>query len=143
MRPFAVPPARFAAPVLDGDDPTPVLPLVEPPAVEPEFVPPPEVFAVPRALVPGAFGVLDALPAPLGSFPELLSPPTLAAPLGTPLTPAVPAPAEPAFGEPTALPEPVEGPLAAPPAADPPADAPPPEAPPPADPPPPPPPPPP
>jgi hypothetical protein len=39
----------------------------------------------------------------------------LAGPDGTPLTPAVPAPAEPALGEPTALPLPADGPLAAPP----------------------------
>jgi hypothetical protein len=75
-------------------------------------------LAVPRLLVPGAGGVASfaELPAPLGSLPELLSPPAFAGPDGTPLTPAVPAPAEPALGEPAALPVPVEGPLAAPPA---------------------------
>jgi hypothetical protein len=57
-----------------------------------------------------------AVPAPLGSLPELLSPPAFAGPDGTPLTPAVPAPAEPALGEPAALPVPADGPLAAPPA---------------------------
>jgi hypothetical protein len=60
------------------------------------------------------------LPAPLGSLPALFRPPTLAGPDGTPLTPAVPAPAEPALGDPAALPVPPEGPLAAPPALPPP-----------------------
>ena len=82
----------------------------------------PDELAVPALLVPGGGGdaTLAELPAPLGSLPELLSPPTLAGPDGTPLTPAVPAPAEPALGEPTALPLPAEGPLAAPPALAPP-----------------------
>jgi hypothetical protein len=77
----------------------------------------PEELAVPALLVPGADGtaILAELPAPLGSLPELLRPPILAGPDGTPLTAAVPAPAEPAFGEPTALPLPADGPLAAPP----------------------------
>ena len=91
-----------------------------PPPLEPE----PEELAVPNALVPGAVGLLTELPAPLGSLPELFKPPTLAGPEGTPLTAAVPAPAEPAFGDPTAL-LPAEGPLAAPPA-DPPPEPPPP-----------------
>jgi hypothetical protein len=43
---------------------------------------------------------------PLGSLTELLTPPTLPGPAGMPLTPVVPAPAEPAFGVPTALPDP-------------------------------------
>jgi hypothetical protein len=43
---------------------------------------------------------------PLGSLTELLTPPTLPGPGGMPLTPVVPAPAEPAFGVPTALPDP-------------------------------------
>jgi hypothetical protein len=106
---------------------------VEPDDVEPEEVEP-EELAVPSAFVPGAVGSFDALPAPLGSLSELFSPPALAGPLGTPLTPAVPAPAEPAFGDPAALPEPAVGPLAAPPAEVPPAEpppAPPPEPPPP------------
>ena len=83
----------------------------------------PEELAVPALLVPGGGGEasLAELPAPLGSLPELLRPPALAGPDGTPLTPAVPAPAEPAFGEPAALPEPADGPLAAPPALPPPA----------------------
>jgi len=78
----------------------------------------PDELAVPALLVPGGGGdaALAELPAPLESLPELLSPPALAGPDGTPLTPAVPAPAEPALGEPTALPPPAEGPLAAPPA---------------------------
>jgi hypothetical protein len=78
----------------------------------------PDELAVPRLLVPGAGGVATfaELPAPLGSLPELLRPPAFAGPDGTPLTPAVPAPAEPALGEPAALPLPADGPLAAPPA---------------------------
>jgi hypothetical protein len=73
-------------------------------------------FELFEAFVPGAEGVFAEFPAPLGSFPELFKPPTFAGPAGTPLTPAVPAPAEPALGDPAALPEPEEGPLAAPPA---------------------------
>ena len=131
MRPLAVPPARFAA---AGPEPAPAggddaVPVVEPVLEFPE----PDEFAVPRALVPGAVGVFVEFPAPLGSLAELFSPPTFAGPLGTPLTPAVPAPADPALGEPTALPVPAEGPLAAPPAEEPPLD----DAPPTADPPPP------
>jgi hypothetical protein len=78
----------------------------------------PDELAVPALLVPGAGGeaTFAELPAPHGSLPELLRPPALAGPDGTPLTPAVPAPGEPAFGEPTALPVPAEGPLEAPPA---------------------------
>jgi hypothetical protein len=85
----------------------------------------PVEFAVPKVLVPGAVGVLTELPAPLGSLPELLTPPAFAGPFGTPLTAAVPAPAAPAFGEPTALPVPTLGPLAAPVVEVPPPDAPP------------------
>ncbi len=48
---------------------------------------------------------LAALPIPLGSLTELLLPPTLPGPAGMPLTPVVPAPAEPAFGVPIALPD--------------------------------------
>jgi hypothetical protein len=112
MRPLAVPPARFAAPALapaaapvDGD----AVPLVEPVL---ELPAEPDEFAVPRPFVPGALGVFVELPAPLGSLAELFSPPAFAGPLGTPLTPAVPAPVDPAFGEPTALPVPAVGPLA-------------------------------
>jgi hypothetical protein len=92
----------------------PAAPVVTPGAV---LTPEPEDCAVPALLVPGDGGEASLLefPAPLGSLPELFSPPTLAGPDGTPLTPAVPAPAEPAFGEPAALPVPAEGPLAAPP----------------------------
>jgi hypothetical protein len=88
------------------------------PAAEPVVTPPPDDCAVPALLVPGGGGeaTFAELPAPLGSLPELFSPPALAGPDGTPLTPAVPAPVEPAFGEPTALPVPAVGPLAAPPA---------------------------
>src|SRR5260370_12881727 len=50
-------------------------------------------------------GILAALLIPLGSLIELLVPPTLATPAGMPLTPVVPAPAEPAFGVPTAFPD--------------------------------------
>ena len=98
--------------------PTPARLPAEPVVVEDD----PDELAVPALLVPGGGGdaTLAELPAPLGSLPELLSPPALAGPDGTPLTPAVPAPAEPALGEPTALPVPAEGPLAAPPAPAPP-----------------------
>src|SRR4051812_40089779 len=80
--------------------------------------PDPDELAVPALLVPGGGGVasLDELPVPLGSLTELFSPPAFPGPDGTPLTPDVPAPADPALGEPTALPLPAEGPLAAPPA---------------------------
>src|SRR3954470_18628106 len=83
--------------------------LLAPAAVEPVE------FAVPNRLVPGASGTLAEFPAPLGSLSELFSPPVLAGPEGTPLMPEVPAPAEPAFGDPTALPVPAVAPLAAPP----------------------------
>lgn len=71
----------------------------------------PDDCAVPAVLVPGAGLVpergdtcLEAFPAPLGSSLALLSPPGAAGPDGTPLTPCDPAPAEPALGEPAALP---------------------------------------
>jgi hypothetical protein len=80
----------------------------------------PEELAVPSELVPGAVGILAEFPAPLGSLAELLRPPALAGPLGTPLTAVDPAPAEPALGDPAAEPVPAEGPLAAPPADPPP-----------------------
>src|SRR3954470_15935428 len=85
----------------------------------------PVEFAVPNLLVPGASGTFAEFPAPLGSLPELFRPPTLAGPDGTPLMPAVPAPAEPALGDPTALPVPAVAPLAAPAADAPPAEPPP------------------
>jgi hypothetical protein len=69
---------------------------------------------LPVGLVLGGGGgaTLDALPMPLGSLPELLLPPTLPGPDGMPLTPVVPAPAEPAFGVPMALPDPAAVPPA-------------------------------
>ena len=86
----------------------------EPVVVDPVVADDPEELAVPALLVPGGGGeaTLAAFPAPLGSLPELFRPPTLAGPDGTPLTAAVPAPAEPAPGEPVAVP--ADGPLAAP-----------------------------
>ena len=86
MRPPVAPPARLFA--------VPTVP-VGPPEVAPDDVDPVEL-AVPAELVPGGF-ILAALPAPLGSLTELLSPPTFPGPV-TPLTAAVPAPAEPARG---------------------------------------------
>lgn len=82
----------------------------------------PDELAVPAVLVPGGSGepILAELPAPLGSLPEAFRPPTLAGPVGTPLTPAVPAPAEPACGELAVLPAPADEPLAAAPALPPP-----------------------
>jgi hypothetical protein len=76
----------------------PPIPVVDPPTALGD----PVALAVPNVLVPG------------GSFAELLRPPALAGPLGTPLTAAVPAPGAPALGVPTALPLPMLGPLAAP-----------------------------
>jgi hypothetical protein len=46
---------------------------------------------------------LAALPMPLGSATELLTPPALPGPGGMPFTALVPAPAEPAFGVPAGL----------------------------------------
>jgi hypothetical protein len=106
--PIAAPvPLTAALPVvvLDPPEPVPALPAD------------PDEFAVPKLFVPGAVGTFAELPAPLRSLPELLSPPAFAGPLGTPLTAAVPAPADPAFGDPTTLPVvPAVGPLEAPPA---------------------------
>ena len=114
-----------ASPVVDG--PVTVVPRaagrvdatpeVDPAAVEGE----PVEVAVPALLVPGGETVFEALPAPLGSLRELFKPPALPGPDGTPLTAEFPAPAEPAFGEPAALPLPADGPLAAPPPLPPPA----------------------
>ena len=72
----------------------------------PVLAPPPDDWAVPALLVPGAGGAasLEAFAAPLGSSPALFNPPGAAGPEGTPLTPCEPAPAEPALGEPAALP---------------------------------------
>jgi hypothetical protein len=93
--------------------PTPALFPAEPVVMED-----PDELAVPALLVPGGGGAASfaELPAPLGSLPELLRPAALAGPDGTPLTAAVPAPVEPALGEPAALPLPADAPLAAPPA---------------------------
>jgi hypothetical protein len=123
--------ASIAASVLfdgPGTEIPPVFDLAEPvvaddPMVtdDPVVTVDPDELAVPALLVPGGGEAIFAeLPAPLGSLPELLKPPALAGPGGTPLTPAVPAPGEPAFGEPRALPVPADGPLAAPPALPPP-----------------------
>lgn len=72
----------------------------------PVLTPPPDDCAVPAVLVPGAGGDarLTEFAAPLGSSPALLRPPGAAGPGGTPLVPCEPAPAEPALGEPAALP---------------------------------------
>jgi hypothetical protein len=61
------------------------------PAADPVVTDDPDELAVPALLVPGDGGEasFDELPAPLGSLPELLRPPALAGPDGTPLTPAV------------------------------------------------------
>jgi hypothetical protein len=111
-----------ASPLVDGPvasaRPAPALPTV---VVEPADALPgvlaggPEELAVPIVLVPGAAGIFAELPAPLGSFPELLRPLELAGPFGIPLIAVVPAPADPALGVPVAEVEPAEGPLAAPP----------------------------
>jgi hypothetical protein len=123
LRSICLSSAAIAAsvPVVDGPvaevppGADPADPVVTP---APEFNAEPDEFAVPALLVPGGGceTTFDELPAPLGSLPELLRPPTLAGPDGTPFTAAVPAPAEPARGEPAALLEPADGPLAAPPA---------------------------
>ena len=119
-----------ASPGMDGPGVTvpsirwPDAPLRAIPVVD-AFPGDPVEFAVPKVLVPGAVGILTELPVPLGSLPELLMPPAFAGPFGTPLTAAVPAPAAPAFGEPTALPVPTLGPLAAPAAEVPPPEVPP------------------
>jgi hypothetical protein len=63
------------------------------------------IFQCPGVFVPLMLGggTLEALPMPLGSLIELLLPPTLPGPAGIPLTPVVPAPADPAFGVPVGL----------------------------------------
>jgi hypothetical protein len=93
MRPPTAPPAGLPA------VPTVVEPIGAPPVV----VVDPDELAVPAELVPGV-AALAALPAPLGSLPELLRPPTLAGPV-TPLVAVVPAPAEPALGAPAVAPD--------------------------------------
>ena len=91
MQPLAVPPARFAVPFeLDA------VPVVEPVLELPRGA---GGVRRPQAFVPGALGAFAELPAPLGSLAELFSPQAFAGPLGTPLAPAVPAPADPAFGD--------------------------------------------
>src|ERR1700761_6792427 len=101
-----------ASPGIDGPGVT--VPSIRPPlrawalpfavaVVTPAALGDPVEFAVPAVLVPGGALVFAALPEPLGSLPELLSPPTFAGPFGVPLTLAEPAPAAPAFGDPTAL----------------------------------------
>src|SRR4051794_29966384 len=104
-----------ASPVLNGPvtEVPPTGRVDDVPEARPVVTEPVE-FEVPALLVPGGVTVFEGLPAPLGSFSELLKPPTLPGPDGTPLTPAVPAPAAPALGEPTALLLPAVAPLAAP-----------------------------
>ena len=114
MRPPVAPPEGLPA------VPTVVEPFGAFPAAEGD----PDELAMPAEFAPGASVDFAELPAPLGSFAELLRPPVLAGPFGTPLTPDVPAPAEPALGEPTGEAEPVDEPLAAP-AAEPPPPVPP------------------
>src|ERR1700721_2539646 len=88
MRPPPAPPAGLPA------VPTVVDPIGAPP---PPAAPAPEELAVPKEFVPGVLADLAALPAPLGSLPELLRPAAFAGPV-TPFTAAAPAPAEPALG---------------------------------------------
>jgi hypothetical protein len=116
MRPPVAPPAGLP------EVPTVCDPIGAPPALEAD----PEEFGVPAELVPGKLG--DALPGPLGLFPELVSAPALAGP-GAPsaeLDPAEPAPWAPAAPAAAPLDDP---PPAAPPPA-PPAPPPPPPPPP-------------
>jgi hypothetical protein len=103
-------PVRGAFVMDDAPEPVPV--VVIPPDVTPLE------FAVPAELIPGGGGdaTFAALPAPLGSLTELLRPPALPGPEGTPLIAEFPAPAEPALGVPAAVPVPADAPLAAPPA---------------------------
>jgi hypothetical protein len=115
LRSIALSSARIAASPLSIGPVAAVPPgaeLAEPVVTPaPEFTAEPDELAVPALLVPGAGGeaTLAEFATPLGSLAELLRPPALAGPDGTPLTAAGPAPAEPAFGEPATLP------LAAPP----------------------------
>ena len=71
---------------------------------EPVVTDDPDVLAVPRLLVPGGGSevTVPELLGPPGLMAELLMPPVLAV-SGAPVTPAVPVPAEPEFGEPVAL----------------------------------------
>src|SRR6202171_1296445 len=91
-----------ASPLVDGSvtEVPPVFDLAEPVVSDdPVVADDPDELAVPALLVPGGGGeaTFAELPAPLGSLPELLRPSTLAGPDGTPLTPGVAAPREPAF----------------------------------------------
>jgi len=86
----------------------PAEPVVTP---APVLTPAPDDCAVPALLVPGGEASLDEFAEPLGSSPALFNPPGFAGPDGMPLTPDVPAPAEPAFGEPAALLLPADGPM--------------------------------
>jgi hypothetical protein len=108
MRPPTAPPAGLPA----------VPTVVDPNGAPPPAAADPEELAVPNELVPGVLADLAALPAPLGSLPELLRPAAFPGPV-TPFTAVVPAPAEPALG---ALPV---APVPAAPADAPPADPPP------------------
>jgi hypothetical protein len=94
-----------AVPVPSG----PAVPVVTP---APVLTPAPDDCAVPALLVPAGEASLDEFAAPLGSSPALFNPPGFAGPDGMPLILDVPAPAEPAFGEPAALLLPADGPLA-------------------------------
>jgi hypothetical protein len=108
LRSIALSSARIAASPLSIGPVAAVPPGAEPaePVVTPapEFAAEPDELAVPALLVPGAGGeaTFAEFATPLGSLPELLRPPALAGPDGTPLTAAGPAPAEPALGEPAA-----------------------------------------
>jgi hypothetical protein len=101
----------------------PVISVRDPPVAEPVVIPLPVLLplpddcAVPEELVPGAEGdaCRVAFAAPLGSSLEFFNPPGAAGPGGTPLMPCEPAPAEPALGEPAALPLLDEDPPADPP----------------------------
>jgi hypothetical protein len=110
--------ASTAAPLVDGPvaEVPPGTDRAEPVVIDDVVTEDPDELAVPALLVPGGGGEASSveLPTPLGSSPELLRPPALAGPDGTPFTPVVPAPAEPALGEPAALPLPADGPPAAP-----------------------------
>jgi hypothetical protein len=90
--------------------PAPADPVVTP---RPVLAPPPDDWAVPAELVPGAGGEasLGEFPAPPESWPTVFDPPELPGPDGTPLAPEVPVPAELPAGEPAALPLPAGDPL--------------------------------
>ncbi|MFL6827377.1 MAG: hypothetical protein ACJ8E2_13035, partial [Bradyrhizobium sp.] len=96
---------------------------------EPVVTDDPDALAVPRLFVPGGGGSEATVPellGPPGFMAELLMPPALPVSEGVPVTPGVPVPAEPGFGEAVALagldgavvtpalPAPVEPPLGEP-----------------------------